>query len=84
MRGLAGCNTFFNNYDAAGDRLTFQDNEMAFTAMDCPVDTPAGAQERFLRAWLPGGATYTQTTDRLMLYFDDGRQAADYIAAEEP
>lgn len=80
MSGQAGCNTFFGSYRADGGQLTFDGNELAFTTMDCPEETPAGQQERFLRHWLHGGAVYTQTADRLTLRFDGG-QTAEYARA---
>jgi heat shock protein HslJ len=78
MSGHTGCNTFSGHYEAKDGRLTFRENEMAFTTMDCDPTTPTGRQDVFFRGWLGLGADYAQTAERLTLLFDDGRQLAEY------
>ena len=77
MAGSTGCNTFFGHYEADDGRITLRDNELAFTAMDCDPASPEGMQETFFRTWL-GDIAYSQTEDSLRLYFDEGRQIAEY------
>ncbi len=84
VSGQVGCNTVSGGYSVDGDRLTFADGELAFTVIGCPEDTPAGQQERFLRQWLPGGATFTREGNRLTLLFDEGRRVAEYTLEPEP
>ncbi len=83
VSGQVGCNTTSGSYEVDGDHLTFANGELAFTVMGCPEDTPAGRQERFLRQWLPGGATIARDGDRLTLLFDEGRQMAEYALEPE-
>lgn len=78
MGGHDGCNAFFGHYEATDGRLAFRNDEMAFTGMDCDATTPQGRQDAFFRQWLPGGGPYEQTADRLTLFFDEGRQVAEY------
>jgi heat shock protein HslJ len=78
LSGHTGCNAFSGHYEAEDGRLTFRNNEMAFTTRDCGAATPEGQQDAFFRQWLDGGADYTQTAERLTLLFDDGRQLAEY------
>lgn len=84
VSGQVGCNTVSGEYKVDGDRLAFANDELAFTVMGCPEDTPAGRQERFLRQWLAGGATIAREGDRLTLLFDEGRQVAECTLEPEP
>lgn len=77
MGGHTGCNSFYSHYEAKDGQLTFPNDEIAFTTGGCDPNTPDGRQDAFFRQWL-GGADYTQTEERLILYFDDGRQVAEY------
>ena len=79
--GSTGCNHFFGNFSVADGRLSFDQNELAFTVMGCDWSSAEGWQETFFRELLPGGSAYTQTADRLTLHFDGG-QMADYVRAE--
>jgi heat shock protein HslJ len=78
MGGHTGCNSFSGHYEAKDGRLIFRNSEMAFTTMGCDPNAPEGRQEVFFRTWLAGGADYAQTGESLTLYFDDGRQVAEY------
>ena len=79
--GSTGCNTFFGNFSAAGGRLSFVDDELAFTTMGCGPDSAEGRQDAFFRQQLPGGSAYTLAADRLTLHFDGG-QMAEYVRAQ--
>jgi len=83
ISGQVGCNTVSGEYEVDGDRLAFTNDELAFTVMGCPEDTPAGRQERFLRQWLGSGATMAREGDRLTLLFGEGRQVAEYTLEPE-
>ena len=83
MGGSTGCNSFFGNYEAEDDRLTLRDGELGFTLQDCGLASPEGKQDAFFREWLVIGAEYTQTAERLVLLFDDGRQLAEYRLRDE-
>jgi heat shock protein HslJ len=78
MGGHTGCNAFYGHYEAIDGRLTFRNDEMAFTTMGCDLATPEGRQDAFFHKWLGGGADYSQSTEQLILYFDEGKQAAEY------
>ncbi len=83
MGGHTGCNAFSTHYAVDGGRLIFPDNEIAFTTQDCDPTTPEGRQDAFFRQWLVQGIAYTQTAEELVLYFDEGRQIAEYKPGEE-
>jgi heat shock protein HslJ len=78
LGGHTGCNAFSGHYEAEDGRLTFRNNEMAFTTRECGAATPEGRQDAFFRQWLIQGVEYEQTADGLVLYFDEGRQVAEY------
>lgn len=83
MGGSTGCNSFFGNYEAEDGRLTWRDGELAFTVVGCDPASAAGRQDAFFREWLVMGAEYSQTADRLVLFFDDGQQVAEYRLGDE-
>jgi len=78
MTGSTGCNYFYGNYSANFGRLRFDADELAFTAMGCDPAAPSGAQDAFFRENLPGGASYTQLSNRLTLRLANG-QIAEYV-----
>ena len=82
MGGNTGCNAFSGNYEAEDGRLLLSD-EIAYTAKGCGTDSPEATQEAFFRSRLGDSITYTQTTDRLVLFFNDGQQVAEYRLSDE-
>ena len=72
--GFDGCNQFFGNYRAEDGQWEIIDDEISHTLAECGDDEPQGAQGTFFRTRLTDGR-YTRTTDRLMLYFDNGQIA---------
>jgi heat shock protein HslJ len=83
ISGNDGCNYFEGYYEARDGRLTFRDGELLFSAMDCGTDSPEGRQDAFFLQWLGGGVDYAKTAEGLVLYFDEGRQLAEYRLNDE-
>ena len=77
MGGFTACNSFYGEYEAEEGRITLRNGELASTVMYCDPTTPEGMQDAFFRQWL-GDMDYLQTEDSLWLYFDEGRQIAEY------
>jgi heat shock protein HslJ len=77
MGGFTGCNSFYGEYEADEERITLRNGELASTVRDCGSTTLEGMQDEFFRKWL-GDMDYLQTEDSLWLYFDEGRQIAEY------
>jgi heat shock protein HslJ len=73
--GFDGCNGFSGNYSAAAGRLSFVNDEVAFTTQDCDPATPAGAQDAFFRQYLRSGIPYSQLDRELVLRLADGQVA---------
>ncbi|MBP6788751.1 MAG: META domain-containing protein [Candidatus Promineofilum sp.] len=81
MGGFTGCNSFYGHYEADDEQIIL-DNELAFTLQGCGPPSPEGMQDEFFRKWL-GDVSYSQIEDSLWLYFDEGRQIAEYRLDDE-
>lgn len=71
VTGSAGCNTFFSNYEASGNKLSF--SNVAVTEMYC--DTPEGImeQEREYLALLLDTTAFVVENDQLIISISDGQ-----------
>lgn len=79
--GNSGCNSYGGEYGVQGDALLF--GEIVSTLMACADDDVTAQEQAFLDA-LRAAETFTQTEDRLTIYYDGGQSALQFVQADAP
>ncbi|MFV9503790.1 MAG: YbaY family lipoprotein [Oscillochloridaceae bacterium umkhey_bin13] len=77
LAGQSGCNNFGGGYSLNGSQITFQ--PFFVTSAAC-TDDVLNRQEQAILGALQGSAPFELTAERLVLRYDNGRQALVYTA----